>query len=394
MNDAAIAPSSSSQPTPSATRAPSRAADQPRRQEQRAEPAGDRDAGEQPQPADLAVARLPLQLEPQRALGALALRLELLALELEPTRVAIERFLQRGDDDAGQPRFEAAGRPRRRPRAAAAASSVVRRAAALRPAREIGDAERRVDELQPRNRHLLRSQPAIAERLLRRRSARRPIRPARRRCADPRRASRSRSSPRRCDRRTTIGTVSPGLCRCSTVATSSSPVDPLAVDLLQLVVLVEAGGVDRPGRRDRAWRRASRRATRAADRRARRGPELRLRSDEPGARQQARVVGDLVALDVAGEEVARERAVAADRRRASLRRRRSCTDDRRSLRGCRPACRSVRHIARMKSSSDTPAVGAIAQRQVERQRDRAAERVVRDHRGRPVGAIDRRGRRR
>ena len=35
-----------------------------------------------------------------------------------------------------------------------------------------------------------------------------------------------------------------------------------------------------------------------------------------------------------------------------------------------------------------PAVGAVPQREIERQRDRAAERVVRDHRVRPVGTID------
>ena len=55
-----------SQPTPSATRPPAAAADEPRREKQRAEPARDRDAGEQPQPPDLALAGLAQQLEPQR----------------------------------------------------------------------------------------------------------------------------------------------------------------------------------------------------------------------------------------------------------------------------------------------------------------------------------------
>ena len=108
MNDVAIAASSSSQPPPSATRAPSAPPMQPRREEQRPDPARDRDAGEQPQPADLAIARLTQQLESQRALRALALGVQLLALQIEPLGVAIERFFQRGDDDAGQPRLEPA----------------------------------------------------------------------------------------------------------------------------------------------------------------------------------------------------------------------------------------------------------------------------------------------
>ena len=84
MSEVASAASSSSQPAPSATR-PVGAADQRRREHQRAEPGGDRDAGEQPQPSDLAVARLARQLEPQQPLGALAFRFHLLALELEPS---------------------------------------------------------------------------------------------------------------------------------------------------------------------------------------------------------------------------------------------------------------------------------------------------------------------
>ena len=80
-----------------------------------------------------------------------------------------------------------------------------------------------------------------------------------------------------------------------------------AVDLPQLIVLLEAGGVGRRVRRDERGDACapSRASSCRSPHHAR--PALRLRSDEPRAREQARVVGDLVSLDVAREEIARER---------------------------------------------------------------------------------------
>ena len=110
MNAAPSAPSSSSHPTASSTRA---AADAPARPPanigDRRDPADQRRAGEQPKPRELAIRRLAAQLEPQRLLGAAALLVELRPLELEPRVIAIECFLERRDDDVGQPRFELPG---------------------------------------------------------------------------------------------------------------------------------------------------------------------------------------------------------------------------------------------------------------------------------------------
>src|SRR5438093_13137227 len=80
--------------------------DEPSREEERAEPACRRNAGHEPETADLALACLAQELEPQRAIRTRALSLQLLAFELEATGVAIEGFLQRGDDDAGEPCLE------------------------------------------------------------------------------------------------------------------------------------------------------------------------------------------------------------------------------------------------------------------------------------------------
>ena len=68
----------------------------------RRNPANQRRAREQPQPAELPVGRLAAKLEPHRFLGATALLVELLAFELQTGVIAIERLLQRGDDHVGQ----------------------------------------------------------------------------------------------------------------------------------------------------------------------------------------------------------------------------------------------------------------------------------------------------
>ena len=85
-------------------------------------------------PSDLAIGRLALQFQPQRALGALAFGGELIALELQPASVAIEDLFQRRNHDAGEARFDLRTAPRAAPsrRAAAQQSPVVRLSAAFR----------------------------------------------------------------------------------------------------------------------------------------------------------------------------------------------------------------------------------------------------------------------
>ena len=61
-----------------------------------------------------ALGRLAPQLCLQRALGSRALGLDRLALEVHARLVAIEGFLERGDDDAGELGIEGLERPRRR----------------------------------------------------------------------------------------------------------------------------------------------------------------------------------------------------------------------------------------------------------------------------------------
>ena len=127
------------------------AAGEPRREEQRPEPARHGDAGQQAQPSDFAIAGLPQQLELQRALGAVALRLELLALELQPPRVAVERLFERRHDDARKTRFEAAERPS----GIGLLQRLVLRRHRSHPAaaRQIGDADQRVENAEPGNCH-------------------------------------------------------------------------------------------------------------------------------------------------------------------------------------------------------------------------------------------------
>src|SRR5579872_1433787 len=92
---------------------------------------------------DLALAGLTQQVEPHRALRPQALGLHLLALQFEPPRITIERFLERRDDDAGKAGFETAWDVFRRLDAA----GVVRRAQ-LRDAataRDVGEANHRIE---------------------------------------------------------------------------------------------------------------------------------------------------------------------------------------------------------------------------------------------------------
>src|SRR6185369_13831215 len=71
-----------------------------------AQPCRHRDTREQPQPRDLTIGGLTLQLEPQRPLRAIAFGFGLLPFEIEPPRVALEGLSQRRDDDAGEARLE------------------------------------------------------------------------------------------------------------------------------------------------------------------------------------------------------------------------------------------------------------------------------------------------
>src|SRR5262249_7111169 len=83
--------------------------------------------------------------------------------------------------------------------------------------------------------------------------------------------------------------------------------DPLAVDLLELVVLIDAGGVERPGGGDQ-HREARRPAARLHVHVAEPGASgAALANGESGARKQPAVVGEVVSLDVAAEELAGER---------------------------------------------------------------------------------------
>ena len=76
----------------------------------RRDPSNQRGAGQQPEPRELAIDGLAPQLQPKRFLGAPPLLFQLGALELESRVIAIERFLQRRDDDAGQAGFDLAGK--------------------------------------------------------------------------------------------------------------------------------------------------------------------------------------------------------------------------------------------------------------------------------------------
>src|SRR5262249_4955528 len=117
------------------------------------EPGRHGDAGEQTKPADFPIDRLPQQLELQRPLRAAPLRLELLALELQPTRIAIERFLQRGDDNAGETRLESAERRARARRRLEILTHVALSRARPPAPRQIGKADRGLEQTQPRYRH-------------------------------------------------------------------------------------------------------------------------------------------------------------------------------------------------------------------------------------------------
>ena len=148
--------------------------DQPRREQQRPEPARNGNAGDEPESPDFAFARLAQELEPQSAVGACTFRFNLFALELEAPCISIERFLQRRDDDAGQTSFEMAERT-------AAWRELLRFGfcwgTASATACNVRDADEHVENPKPGNTHLLimsraadrsrlRSQPCVAKILL------------------------------------------------------------------------------------------------------------------------------------------------------------------------------------------------------------------------------------
>ncbi len=125
-----------------------------RGEDERPEPARHGRPGHQAQPSNLALARLTRQLQAHRPLGALALRLGLLPLELEAAAVAIESLLQRRDDDPEQARVEApAGR-----RADDVERLMVRLSRAVArtsdPTGDVDGAERRVQHAEPGKSHV------------------------------------------------------------------------------------------------------------------------------------------------------------------------------------------------------------------------------------------------
>ena len=265
VNAQANAASSSAHPAPSTTRAPVPAASMRPKKKSVPIRARHRDAGKQSKPADLAVAGLTVQLQRQHALGALALRRGLFALELESAARRDRSFLQRGDDDAGEPGFECAGN---RPRGGV--ELLLRRVGGHRPdlpaARQIGDADHGIENLQPRHRHLFGSQPAGAERALRRRSIgddHIDVWIVRQRDG---RGLRRRGSIGEGDGDAIAGLVSLQDGGHVGVARHTLP-----VELLNVIVLVDARGVNRPGRRDEVRNTRAGAAIRASGHRARLG---------------------------------------------------------------------------------------------------------------------------
>ena len=115
LNAAPSAPSRSSQPAPRTMRDGT-----PdwwtKRTNDRRDEADQRRACEQAQSCQLAIDGLAAQFEAERFLRAPLLLFHLRALELEPRVVAIECFLERRDDDIGQPRFDLTGNSLRRRR--------------------------------------------------------------------------------------------------------------------------------------------------------------------------------------------------------------------------------------------------------------------------------------
>lgn len=139
-NEQASAPSSIAQDPPATTRAPSVP---PRRDQQRANPGDHRHEGDHAQAPDFTIARLAQQFEIQRAFGTLALHRHPLKFEA--------------------PAVRAEGEPIR--------GNVGAKGAA---AREVGDTQDGVDDLEPGQSHgsILRPKPPIAEGFLSRRQAR------------------------------------------------------------------------------------------------------------------------------------------------------------------------------------------------------------------------------
>ena len=241
-----MAPSRNSQPNPSETRAPTPPATRRVDNTQRADPRRDGDAGEQTQPADLAIGGLALQLEPQRALGSLAFGVQLLTLELEPSRIAIERFLQRRDDDAGETCLETARRragrfePLRRSGPAAPTALCGRRAKFATPsAASMSCSHGTGIYFAPSQRSRNAFCAAVSARCVDRHHL--DVRILGERHGRRFRGAGAIDE----DDRHLVARLVPLHHRRDIAAAR----DPLTVDLLQLVVFVEAGGVDRPGRR-------------------------------------------------------------------------------------------------------------------------------------------------
>ena len=110
----------------------------------RCDQADQRRACEQAQSCQLAIDGLAAQFQAERLLRKPLLLFHLLALELEPRVIAIERLLERRDDDIGQPRFDLTGNSLRRRRSATATFPAAAAGGVLEPARGVAKCDDRI----------------------------------------------------------------------------------------------------------------------------------------------------------------------------------------------------------------------------------------------------------
>jgi hypothetical protein len=122
------------------------------RKKQGAEPARDRHACEKPETPDLLIPRLARELDTEEPLRTRPFGLDLIALELEPLMITVERLFQCSDHHTGQTRLE---------RASASADGqligIIRRGGGCRASfhdtRDLVDAENRIQNAKPGDSH-------------------------------------------------------------------------------------------------------------------------------------------------------------------------------------------------------------------------------------------------
>ena len=116
----------------------------PYRERGREHPDPYRHERDEPNLAEGTVGGLAPQLSAQRLFRALPFGVEMRAFEIHPRAVAIERLLQRGDDDAGEARFDLPERRRRRHTALGSSRRVP-----LQPTRHLRQPRDRVEDAHP-----------------------------------------------------------------------------------------------------------------------------------------------------------------------------------------------------------------------------------------------------